>query len=723
MKFPAEWSVFPLWPIASDGSCGCGDRSCTDIGKHPCVKWGKNSLGAGVQLHIPEGYGAGIATGARSGFFAIDLDLKDGKDGLAALAALGEVPPTRTTATPTGGYHLKFKHPGFHVPNSASVLGPGIDVRGDGGYVVAPGSRHKNGGIYTLVDPNAPIVDAPSWLLEVLRNGPKKLRKVSRETLERIAKTWKRSKSPMRQELGDALDSVCKGESFAPPGERDDTIFRLTKDLAKALPESDPATIAELFAPSLDLMGRESPDAPTVDVVLEKLARALEEGDGGPWTGRLAASENGIPKACLGNVVLVLENHATCREVLAFDERRQKEVFVKPPPWGGDVPRDVGDEDATRCAVWLTEVQRLTAGADMCRKAMDAIARARRFDHVVEHLQALAWDGVPRIDTWLVDYAGAADTPYVRTVGAKFLIALVARAFRPGCKVDTMLVLEGKQGIGKSSLLCALVGQENFADDLPDIESKDAKDFLQGPWLVEVKELRAFDRKSESALKGFIDQRSDRYRPAYGAKTLDVPRRCCFAGTTNDSEYLRDPTGKRRFWPVLVERCDVAGVAAVRDQLWAEAVARFSAGNGFGEVVANFLWWLDEGQERGAAVEQEQRHEVDPWEERIVSALETGVTKRAFQRADGAPDPWSIPPAAPHVSVAEVLEHVVGILPGQWTRAHEMRVSGILKRQGWIRRFVHKTKSWRYARDPTSARSDGSDQGVGLSQPPGITHH
>jgi predicted P-loop ATPase len=491
-------------------------------------------------------------------------------------------------------------------------------------------------------------------------------------------------------------------------------LFRLTKDLAKALPEADPVAIAELFAPSLDLMSRDAPDCPGVDVVLEKLGRALEDSDAGPWTGRLATSENGIPKACLGNAVLAIENHnATC-DVLAYDERRQVEVFVKPPPWGGVVPRDVADDDATRCAVWLTEVQRITASAEMCRKALDAVARARSFDRVRDYLRALVWDGVPRLDTWLIDYAGAPDTPFVRAVSAKFLIAAVARTLSPGCKVDTMLVLEGKQGIGKSSLLRALAGPENFADDLPDIENKDAKDYLQGPWIIENKELRGFDRKEESARKAFLDQRVDLYRAAYAAKKGWIPRRCVFAGTTNDSEYLRDSTGNRRYWPVSVRWCDVVRIVALRDQLWAEAVARFKAGE---------TWWLDEEQERGAQVEQEQRQEADPWEGRITHALEAGVQKRGFQRVCGGGPEWGIPPAAPHVSVSEILEYAIGLPAGNWNRSHEMRAAAILKNGGWTRSRMGPTRMWRYQRGPTPGVANPLARAVDPSQPQEITRH
>ncbi len=272
------WTTFPLLPINSDGTCGCGDRTCKDGGKHPSCKWGEKSLGAGAQVPVPPGFGVGLATGARSDVIVIDLDRKGGVDGLAALRALGEVPDTLAVATPTGGFHLYFKHPGFRIGNSASVIGPGIDVRGDGGYVVLPPSPHKVGGHYEWIDQNVPIADLPGWLVTLLSSGARrtlKPRLVKRDRLQKVAKSWKRAKSAAKQEMGEALERVCNGESFAPPGERDTTIFQMTQDLAKELPYADAHSVAEHFAPSLELMAGEAPDCPTVNDVAEKLARAL----------------------------------------------------------------------------------------------------------------------------------------------------------------------------------------------------------------------------------------------------------------------------------------------------------------------------------------------------------------------------------------------------------------------------------------------------------------
>lgn len=717
-----RWVTFPLYPIASDGSCCCRDgRACKDAGKHPSAKWGKNSLGPGMCIPIPEGYGIGVATGERSDVFGVDLDRKDGKDGLAALMLLGDVPETLTAATPTGGFHLYFKYPDFKIHNSASVLGPGIDIRGDGGYLVLPPSPHRKGGYYEWVNPETPVAEAPAWLLELIKN-PKKTHVVKRTTLERLAKQWKRSKSLHKQELGEALERVCKGESFAESGERDTTLYNLAVNIAEALPGGQADKIAELFIPSLDLMGRESPDAPTYEVVLEKMTRALAEQvttsiqDDGSWTAQMAVSDNGIPKSCEGNIVIILQNHSELKDLFGFDERRQREVFLRPPPWAlpGEVTdvstptttgyyKDVSDHDLTFLATWLTKKQRITVSSDMCGKAINAVAKNKSFDQVREYLLSLKWDGIRRLDDWLHEYAGVENTTYTRTVAGKFMISAVARALEPGCKVDTMLILEGGQGKYKSTLLRTLAGAAYFADDLPDIEGKDAKDHIRGPWIVEIKELNGFDRKEANAVKGFIDQRKDRFRPAYGHKTLDFERRNVFCGTTNAEEYLKDWTGNRRFWPVKVSaKCDYKGLEVVRDQLWAEAVVRFMAGE---------KWWLEDHQEELAVGEQEIREETDSWTEKVIQALEEGARRRGvFGVAGQVPkSEWAITPRADSVSIGELLEYAIGIPAGQCHRGHEMRVSVILKKIGWVRkRGTSGSRGWRYFKqeqnlvDPTS---------------------
>ena len=199
---------------------------------------------------------------------------------------------------------------------------------------------------------------------------------------------------------------------------------------------------------------------------------------------------------------------------------------------------------------------------------------ARRNSHhpVRDYLDALCWDGKPRLDTWLSHYASAEDSELTRTFGRKHLVAAARRVRHQGCKHDVCLVLEGPQGVGKSSLVHALAGDAWFTDSVSvGSDSKVMIEQTAGAWLVEIAELSGIRRCEVEAVKAMISRKTDRARPAYGRVAKDVPRQFVFFGTVNDSEYLRDATGNRRFWPVKVSKIDLAALKRDRDQLWAEA--------------------------------------------------------------------------------------------------------------------------------------------------------
>jgi putative DNA primase/helicase len=199
---------------------------------------------------------------------------------------------------------------------------------------------------------------------------------------------------------------------------------------------------------------------------------------------------------------------------------------------------------------------------------------------------------------------------FVRQAGRRWFLSAVARVYRPGCKADCAVILEGPQGAGKSSALAALVPDpEWFADDIADLGCKDSAQDLRGKWIIELGELSAMRRAEVERTKAFMSRAVDHYRPSYGRRSQDFPRQCVFAGTTNADAYLGDETGNRRFWPVKVGTIRLGALREVRDQLWGEAVAAFEAGE---------KWWLDAEVEAAAAEEQGERRIVDPWEERVL---------------------------------------------------------------------------------------------------------
>jgi len=211
---------------------------------------------------------------------------------------------------------------------------------------------------------------------------------------------------------------------------------------------------------------------------------------------------------------------------------------------------------------------------DKIADALILIAERRAYHPVKDYLDNLQWDGASRLNSWLVDYAGAADTALNRAFSRKILCAAVRRVKQPGCKFDHVLVLQGEQGFKKSSLLRALCHDEAWYTDQVKVgaNAKETIEITSGKWIVELAELDGMGRREANAVKSFITTVSDKARAAYARYAVDVPRQFVLFGTTNENKFLNDTTGNRRWWPVPAILCDVAGLSEIRDQLWAEAV-------------------------------------------------------------------------------------------------------------------------------------------------------
>ena len=235
-------------------------------------------------------------------------------------------------------------------------------------------------------------------------------------------------------------------------------------------------------------------------------------------------------------------------------------------------------------------------------QAVELYAKDNPRNELTDWLNSFQWDRIQRLDTWLIDYCGVEDSVYSREVGRCWLLGAVTRAFRPGTQFDQCLVLEGEQGIGKSSLLRTLAN--GWIQELEDFRGKDSAEVLMGTWICEISELSAMKKADIESVKRFLTAVSDRYRPAYGHWVEDFPRTCVFAGTTNRSEYLKDASGNRRFLPVVCQHIDREAFQRDRDQLLAETVHRFKDG----ESLLMSQEAIDLAKE-----EQEYRYEEDSW--------------------------------------------------------------------------------------------------------------
>lgn len=232
---------------------------------------------------------------------------------------------------------------------------------------------------------------------------------------------------------------------------------------------------------------------------------------------------------------------------------------------------------------------------------------ARPVHPVAAWLDTLTWDGRSRLDTVLHDTFGAEPSPLLAAYGRRTFIGLVARARQPGCKLDTVLLLSGPQGVFKSSAALALSPDPAWAAAIPlDAASKDGMQDLVGKWLIELEELEDFRAATAPRRKAFLSRAIDRYRPSYGSRSGDFARTCAFIATTNQTELLRDPTGARRFWPIYISRrVDLEALVAQRDQLFAEADHRFQQGE---------RWWLDAQESARHAEHATVWRKPDPWE-------------------------------------------------------------------------------------------------------------
>ncbi len=304
-------------------------------------------------------------------------------------------------------------------------------------------------------------------------------------------------------------------------------------------------------------------------------------GPGGGGEGGLVfpfLNEKYQPLGIRENVYFALLEDPVLRDLVRHNDFAQWIDRTRRAPWHGpDVPEQGRwlEVDDLRLAAYVAHRHRVVVGnPSVIQQAVLMAAGDNRHNPLREWLEALVWDGTERLDYWMIDGLEAEDTPYVRCVSRYFLLSMVARVFEPGCQMDYMLVLQGLQGMGKTSLLQLLAG-EWYGAGVFKVGEKDALQALQGRWLFNFAELDALNKSEDTAIKAFITERTDRFRPPYGRDFQSFARTCVLTGDTNKTEFLKDPTGARRFWVVACGEVNLDGMRAMREQLLAEAVHRY----------------------------------------------------------------------------------------------------------------------------------------------------
>jgi len=389
------------------------------------------------------------------------------------------------------------------------------------------------------------------------------------------------------------------------------------------------------------------------------------------WKSKLATHGNPPrPNASLLNAVIALESAPEWKDVLFYNEFSGQVVKRQAPlPGIGPILAEWTDRDDLTATIWL-QGNLINVGVQVAAEAVRTVANEHIVNPLLDFLNDLKWDGTKRIRDWLTFYMRVEDTEYTRWAGQSWLISAVARAFQPGCKADCCLVLEGPQGCGKSRAVQALAGRGLYTDAMgTELNTKESALLCVGTWIIEFSELESMNRAAVGAVKAFLARPEDYYRPPYARHAVRIPRQCVFIGTTNDSRYLKDDSGGRRFWPVRCHQIDVDGIERDREQLWAEAVKMFLEG---------VQWWLPDYMEVEAAIEQNKRYDPHPWQGKIEAWL--------ADKNDCSSD--------------EILEFCLKKPVGEWGRADQMAIGSCMRMLGWISRKMSNGRK-RWIRPPT----------------------
>ena len=618
------WPIFPCKPGGKTPITANGVKDAT--ASMPRVEdWWSHTPDANIGMHCID-------------YFVLDVDNKEGKVGDESLAKLvdqyGHLPNTVLVETWSGGYHFYFKQTDPPIRNSAGKLGRDLDIRGEGGYVILPPSVIEDSE-YLWDDRRQVVCEPPEWLVKELQHKPKG--------------------ADTGFDLPDKISS----------GQRNDYMFKYACKLRQSGLER-PEILSSMLTVNTTRLGQPLTND-EIDKILGSACRYDTEGDA-----------PGSPRwDYIGKTKKLRNTYNNCKNFLELDEEI-KGLFklneftgdieiARYVPWlGSHTGKMMSDTDEHM----IKEYLRGKGFEPMLGTLHEAIVTNSKqcsYHPVKQYLEALTWDGEPRLDSWLHDYLGTEESTYTTQVGAKTLIAACARIDKPGIKFDHMLILEGEQSIGKTSAVSALGGSW-YRDININARDKDTIDAMRGGWIIEVSEMVCFRKQEIEALKSFVSRQVDRVRLAYRRNSEDYPRQCIFIGTINPDAlgYLKDTTGNRRYWPVTVGQygeLSLSQLQADRDHLWAEAYMRYKKGDS--------LHLTDSVALQEAKQAQEGREETDGWQERIES--------------------WLIKQTAMHhdrPSSIEVWEDCLEGDTSRFERKQQQRIANVMRKLGYTSRSV-----------------------------------
>jgi hypothetical protein len=682
----------PLYGLVG-GRCACGNPVCQErsFGKHPIGEgWEKRASSDPDRVREAfRGHRGNIGLLMGSTHVAIDAD---GPVGLASLASLN-LPETLTARSGSGGEHRIFRfapnHDAAAVTNRTFL--PKLDAKTRNGQVVVAPSVHRSGERYRWILPVMPAV-LPDHAYAVLTaraasaERPAHARKPGGGDLVKRARAYLAACEPAVSGAGGHQRAFAAARALVGWTRRglseSDALALLEEYNRRCDPPWSQRELDHKWAEALkatdipDIEDRPAPQpVATVTPIRPGVGPAAAPID---WRDRLIVETRGKsqrPAKHAENAIVVVRYHPDWEGRIRLDVHAST-ITVHQAPWHeSDRPaeepeaRPWADADSVRLSAWIRRELGTDLSVEACDRAVMVAAEANTYHPPRDWMSSLTWDGTSRLSTAAARYLGAT-LPADYDPITWWMTAAVARTFKPGCKADNVLILEGPQGLRKSSALRTLASPAWFSDTPLDLQSKDAVIALQGKLIVELAELESLRRADAARAKSFFSSCVDDYRPPYGRRSIKAPRQCVFAGTVNHGSYLQDTTGNRRYWPVACTRVDLDALEADREQLWAEAVALFLEGKD---------WWPTTSAQLAACeAAQEPRAEGDEWE---------GLIGAWLQRH---------PEARP--TVGELLVDVLGIPKDRWTRHEQMRVASALQRLGYGRRQVRNgtDRVWRY---------------------------
>lgn len=727
------WRVFPLFEPSTKG-CSCGKADCDRAAKHPRTKHGLKDATTDEKQILDwwskwPSANVGIATG--QGLLVIDIDVAAG--GTESMARLveehGRLPPTPVVQTGGGGWHYLLRAEDG-LRNSQGKLGRGVDVRADGGYVVAAPSLHASGATYSWVKARSPdeveVAEAPAWLVALLRPPPRALPSARPLQRDDVASAYRRAQAYLAKlppsiqgqngsgALWTAAQAMVRGfclpaadaleilaVDFNPRCEPPWSDRELEHKVADAANKSQlpDGYLLDAQRPEFDRTPRlhavpPEPPPPTDADAPASLSTPAVSMPPPPASAsnvtpiRPTTSGNAAlaPAPELNQIVLTKSYASICQilrtpslraRILGDGELEFNEQSLEPTIGRRPIADHMVSSIRERCEHEFTSKNKgIQFSRGDIEQAVLQVAHEKPFHPVLEYLRPLAWDGQSRINEVAARILGIpSPSTITRRILRNFFIASVARAMKPGCKVDNVLTFVGTEGRQKSAFFRTLAGNLGFSDTAIDMHDKDAKLVLRRVWIYEWAELDAVQRaRSPEGVKAFITSQIDTIRPPYGRGIQEFPRTCMLVGTTNKPRFLAASNGDRRWWPVTItSEINLDLLARWRDQLWAEARAAYDAGE---------HWWLSGADEAELSTEKESYREIDPWEAPILTWMQD-----RFNTYD-ADAPTS----------ADIMVGALGRPAGQATRADENRIAGLLDTAGYKHRrvMVKGVRAWRW---------------------------